>query len=196
LVSDTINIVGRGNGMELAPDENCWGINMIIFERDVDVHFDMHQEGLMKPHQTERREKVIEVAKEKNTPVYSCEAIEGTTYIRYPIEDVISEFPTGYFSNGVCYMIALALLNGVKELNFYGVNHSRISMMGEYTLQKPGVDFWLGVALGRGVKCNIHGAMAEIGRTFENRSYGYFLSQETMVKKYGKLIGAVVTAVQ
>lgn len=179
----TLNIVGHGNGMELAPNKNCWGINSIIFERDVDVHFDMHQEGKMKPHQIERREKVIERANERNIPVYACHAIEGTTYTRYPIEDVIKEFPTGYFSNGVCYMIALALLREIKEINFYGVNHTRINM-DEYTTQKPGVDYWLGIAFARGVKCNVHGAWSEIGRTFDNRAYGYFIPQESMVKTY------------
>jgi hypothetical protein len=184
---ERINIVGRGSGMELAPEENCWGINMVIFERDVDVHFDMHEEGKMAPHQIARRKEVIKTAEEKNIPVYACDAIEDTTYIRYPIEDVITEFPTGYFSNGICYMIALALLNGVKELNFYGVNHSKKNnIFDEYTMQKPGVDYWLGVALGRGVKCNVFGAMSEIGRTLENRSYGYQLSQEAMIKKYRK----------
>ena len=184
---NTINIVGRGTGMGLAPEDNCWGINMVIFERDVDVHFDMHTEGLMQPHQIERRKEVIKIANEKHIPVYCCHEIKDTTYIRYPIEDVIKEFPTGYFSNSVCYMIALALINGVKELNFYGVNHSKMNMIhDEYTMQKPGVDYWLGVALGRGVKYNVFGAMSEIGRTLENRAYGYMLSQEAMIKKYGR----------
>jgi hypothetical protein len=186
MVLDTLNIVGRGYGMELAPEENCWGINNIIFERSVDIHFDMHHEGRMKPHQIERREKVIRRAKELDIPVYACDSIPDTTYIRYPIESVIREFRTGYFSNGICYMIALAVMNGVKELNFYGVNHTRLKMLDEYTLQKPGVDYWLGVALGRGVKLNIHGAHSEIGKTFDNRAYGYFLSQEAMIKKYGQ----------
>jgi hypothetical protein len=169
MVPDTINIVGRGKGMELAPKENCWGINCIILERSVDLHFDMHTDGKMNEKQIARRELVIKQTKQMNIPVYACHAIPETTYIRYPIEDIIKEFRTGYFSNGICYMIALALYKGVKELNFYGVNHTRLNMIDEYTIQKPGVDYWLGVALGRGVKCNIHGVMSEI-----------------MIKKYGQ----------
>ena len=180
----TVNIVGRGMGMELAPEKGCWGINSVIFNRNVDLLFDMHQSGQMKEKQLERRKKIIEVTNETKTPVYSCEQIDGTTYIRYPIEEVINEFKTGYFSNGVCYMIALAILQGATEINFYGVNHSRMNFLDEYTLQKPGVDYWLGICLGRGVKYNIHGVMSEIGRTFNNHCYGYFLSQEGIVKKY------------
>lgn len=172
--------------MELAPDENCWGINNIIFERSVDIHFDMHHEGRMNEKQIERRKKVIKIAKELDIPVYACDTVPDSTYMRYPIEAVMKEFRTGYFSNGICYMIALAVMDGVTELNFYGVNHTRLKMLDEYTLQKPGVDYWLGVALGRGVKCNIHGAHSEIGKTFNGRAYGYDLSQDVMIKKYGR----------
>jgi len=171
--------------MELAPQENCWGINSIIFERDVDLHFDMHREELLLPHQRERRDKIIEITNKKNIPVYSCDAIPGTTYIRYPIELVLAEFNTEYFSNGVCYMIALALISGVKEINFYGVNHTRLNMLDEYTLQKPGVDHWLGVCVGRKIPYYVHGAWSEIGRTFSGRTYGYDVPQGSFMKKYG-----------
>ncbi len=183
---DRINIVGSGNGMELAPDNNCWGINSVIFYRDVDLHFDMHVKLAMTSDQKKRRNKIIAVAAEKGIPVMSCHAIKWTHYIRYPIEKVVSEFNTGYFSNGVCYMIAYAILQGVKELHFYGVNHTRVDMLGEYALQKPGVDYWLGVADGRGVKCEIHGPLSEIGKTIDGRAYGYGLTQEEMIKVYGK----------
>ena len=180
--------------MDLAPskclknggDSAVWGINSVIFERDLDLQFDMHHEDKMEQHQRDRREGVIERANELNIPVYACHAIPDTTYIRYPIEDVITEFKTGYFSNGVCYMIALAVFLGVEEINTYGVNHMRINFADEYTIQKPGVDYWIGIARGRGVKFNIHGAHAEIGRTFFNRAYGYGLSQEGMIKKYDR----------
>ena len=181
---DTVNILGRGLGMEDAPKENCWGINSIIFERPVDIHFDMHHVGRMQPHQIERRLHTIKRANKLNIPVYACDAPAGTTFIRYPIEEVLKEFPTGFFSTGVCYMIALALLWKVKELHFYGVNHSRTDLLGEYTMQKPGVDYWLGVCLGRGVKYTVHGNLAEIGSTFTRETYGYFVPQVEMVRKY------------
>jgi len=50
-------------------------------------------------------------ASHKDIPVYACHHIPDTTYRRYPIEDVVTEFPTGYFSNGVCYMIGASLLS-------------------------------------------------------------------------------------
>jgi hypothetical protein len=186
---NTVNILGRGNGMELAPRENCWGINSIIFERPVDIHFDMHHEGRMKPHQIERRQQTIEHANKYNIPVYGCDVPPGArTYIRYPIEEVLREFPTTYFSNGICYMIALALLKGAKEINFYGVNLCRLRMVSEYTLQKPAVDFWIGVILGRKIPFKINGHMADIGKTYDRLSYGYARTEEEMLKEYGPSI--------
>ena len=182
---ERINIVGSGNGFEHAPYDNCWGINSVIFSRPVDILFDMHKEPYMQNHQRKRRKKVIECAGRLNIPVYSCEEIEGTTYVKYPIKKVIKKFPTGFFSNAVCYAIALALLIEFKEIHFYGVVHSRVDMLGEYSLQKPGVDYWLGAAMALGVNCVIHGIWSEIGKTFDNMAYGYCISQEKMIETYG-----------
>ena len=178
-----INIVGRGIGMDDAPEEDCWGVNIVILRRPVDIGFDMHQDGFMNEKQEQRRKEVIEVANEADIPVYSCSAIPGTTYVRYPIEHVVGKFKTGFFSNAICYMIALALADGVEELTFYGVNHLRVDPT--YALEKPGVDYWLGAAMALGVKCNIPFPTSEIGRTISNNAYGYELSQQDMVKKYG-----------
>lgn len=117
-----------GKGKELAPHTNVWGVNSLIFERDVDVHFDMHDERNMKPHQVERRDKIIKIANEKNIPVYSCHHIPGTTYRRYPIEDVVTRFPRAFFSNAICYMLALAIVRGAYKINLFGVNHAKVGI--------------------------------------------------------------------
>lgn len=124
----SVNIVGMGRGKELAPADNCWGINSLIFERDVDLHFDMHHKDHLKPHQAERRKKIIKIANEKGISVYSCHNIPGTTYIRYPIELVLAMFPKAYFSNAVCYMIAYAIISNMQKINLYGVNHAKLGV--------------------------------------------------------------------
>ena len=37
-----INIVGRGEGWENAPSDNCWGFNDQLLLRPFDAIFDMH----------------------------------------------------------------------------------------------------------------------------------------------------------
>jgi hypothetical protein len=125
---ESINIVGMGKGKFLAPAKNCWGVNSLIFERDVDLHFDMHHPDKLEPHQAERRKKIIEVANKKRIPVLSCEHIPDTTYVRYPIGYIMRMFPRAYFSNAVSYMIALALAFGYEQINLYGVNHAKIGV--------------------------------------------------------------------
>jgi hypothetical protein len=180
-----INIVGRGIGSQDAPKDNCWGVNIVMLRRPVAVGFDMHEEGKMNDVQIERRRQVIPWVTAQKIPVYAIDAIPDTTYIRYPIEKVVSRFKTGYFSNAICYMIALALLEGVDKLNFYGVVHLRTHK--EYATQKPGVDYWLGRANELGVETYIHGDYCEIGRTEDGLAYGYKLTAQEMIEKYGRL---------
>ena len=176
-----VNMVGRGIGSEDAPDENCWGVNIVMLRRKVDLGFDMHRADKMNSMQILRRKEIIKRITCENTPVYSCEAIPDTTYRRYPIERVVTRFPTGFFSNALCYMTALALLEGVEEINYYGCVF--LSYQKEYALQKPAVDFWLGVAMGMGVKCRIHGT-SEMGKTQDNVAYGYELTAQEMINNF------------
>jgi hypothetical protein len=178
-----INIVGRGIGSVDAPKDNCWGVNIVMLRRPVDVGFDMHEWGRMNDVQVERRRQIIPWVTERNIPVYAVHDIPNTTYRRYPIEKVVRKFKTGFFSNAICYMIALALLEGVDQLNFYGVVHLRTHK--EYATQKPAVDYWLGRAEQMGVKIYIHGDYSEIGRTEDGLAYGYNLTAQEMIKKYG-----------
>jgi hypothetical protein len=184
-MSRILNIIGRGSGASEAPREfESWSVNIGILRHErVDVGFDMHEEGKMNGVQIERRRQIIPWATERKIPVYSVHAIPGTTYKRYPIEKVIKRFQTGFFSNAICYMIALALLEGVDKLNIYGVLH--LEKFDEYAMQKPGVDHWLGIAKGMGVEYYIHGGYCEIGRTKDGLAYGYKLSTQEMILKYG-----------
>jgi hypothetical protein len=46
-------------------------------------------------------------------------------------------------------MIALAILEGFEEIHIYGVNMSHFT---EYQIQKPSVEYYLGLAKGLGIK--------------------------------------------
>ena len=56
-------------------------------------------------------------------------------------------------------MIAYAMLKGATEIDLYGVNQASSS---EYFYEKSGVEYWLGVANGRGVKITINGGKSEL----------------------------------
>lgn len=68
--------------------------------------------------------------------------------MRYPFETVVTEFPRGYMTNHLAYMVALALSEGVTHLAVFGCDYTTGS---EYGPQRGCAEYWLGVAEGRGV---------------------------------------------
>jgi hypothetical protein len=69
--------------------------------------------------------------------------------IKYPFATMITEFPRGYMTNHLAYMVALALMEGVTHLAVYGCDYGTNS---EYGPQRGSAEYWLGVAEGRGVR--------------------------------------------
>jgi len=85
-------------------------------------------------------------------PVYMQEHYpEIPTSVRYPVERVLTEFPR-YLSSTVAWMIALAITEGVHTIGLWGIHFQTGS---EYAEQRAGAEFWLGVALGRGIQIKI-----------------------------------------
>ena len=158
-----INIIGMGEGKELVPQTGRrWGITRVIHEMPVDVLFDIHD-----PKKLDNTGLFLarkQLAKDKHILFYDTE--------NYPLKKIIKEFGTDFFSNSVCYAIALAIHEGATAISLYGVNHSRWNKI-EYIRQKPAVDFWIGMAIGRGVKVNIYGPMSEICKLYNGKLYGY-----------------------
>ena len=75
----------------------------------------------------------------------------------YPLGAVVEAFPDKYFTNTISYMLALALLEGVTELALYGVDMalSGTGLADEYGVQRPSVEFYLGIAVGSGVRVHL-----------------------------------------
>jgi hypothetical protein len=88
--------------------------------------------------------------KNHGKPIYLLEARPEYPCSRtYPLEEVCSTFRR-YFTNGLAYMVALALLEArFSEIQVWGcdMRHSE-----EYAIQRPCFEYWLGLAEGRGVK--------------------------------------------
>lgn len=96
--------------------------------------------------------------------------------LRYPLEEMICKFDplrrksewvecsfegsaktdwNGYFTNSISYMIALAIDWAYSEIHVYGVDMATSGPMtgnGEYAMQRPSCEYYLGIAMGRGIK--------------------------------------------
>lgn len=72
------------------------------------------------------------------------EEIPGS--MRFPV-DTISVLYGEYFNCTADYMISLAIWMGYEEIGIYGINP-----INEYEYEKRGIEYWIGVARGRGIK--------------------------------------------
>lgn len=71
--------------------------------------------------------------------------------VPYPLEEITAKFGR-YFTNSVSYMIALAILQGYREIGCWGVDMATAT---EYGPQRPSCEFFLGIAAGLGIKITI-----------------------------------------
>ena len=76
----------------------------------------------------------------------------------------------GFFSNAICYMMALALLWDYEKIWWYGIDMSTSST---YLFEKGAVEYWMGRANERGVPV-INTEESATGKTIDGRMYGYW----------------------
>lgn len=168
-----VNIIGRGKGWENAPlEELSWGITLLNLKRKVDLVIDMnvYDNNKWGKLESEGAIKSRQQASESNTPYIDLS--------NYPINEITEYFKTDYFSNTVDYALALAIYRGFNHIELYGVNMTAHS---EYLYQKPGLEFWIGQALGRGIKVKVHGEGSLILRTNGGLMYGYGTPQKGLL---------------
>jgi len=84
------------------------------------------------------------------TPIYMKEAYpEIPQAVRYPYELVRSLWPHKPIGSQTVFMIALALIEGVTHLGFWGVHYSHGS---DYEESRANCEHWIGLAEGMGVQ--------------------------------------------
>ena len=164
-----IAIVGRApSSQKLAPyaDESweIWGLSSACFESPRWTRwFEIHE---------------IEPRKEKWGPYWKWlqEAHGKPKYLRelhpevpdgvlFPRREVQAELAAicegnggdSYFTNSVSWMLALAIHEGANEIGVYGVDMAQQGegLASEYAHQRPSVEFFIGLALGRGIKVTV-----------------------------------------
>ena len=177
-----VNIIGKAPGWQDAPiDGVCWGFNDHILKRPFSVMFDMHDIGnhervvgkngwkLGKLNRSESNAKCAET----ETPIFSLGYVDGLPVIEYPLSDICKHFDTDYFSCGVAYAMAMAIYQKMTEIDIWGVF---LSFGGEHAYQKPCIEYWIGRAIGLGIKVTVHG-MTTLLKNSGNKLYGYNYKQ-------------------
>lgn len=125
-----------------------------LCKRDPDLLFDMHPPELWRdPKKKTWDPKYLTWLTTNRVPIMMQNVypdVPGS--MKYPFETMITEFPRGYMTNHLAYMVALALMEGVTHLAVFGCDYNTNS---EYGPQRGSAEYWLGVAEGRGVQVQI-----------------------------------------
>jgi hypothetical protein len=166
-------IVGKGRGWQDAPNEKdvpVWGITQLILKRDCSLVIDMnvYDDGRWGEKEKVEAMQAKELCKINNIPYVDLST--------YPYETISDCFKTDYFSNTVDFALAMALYSGFDEIDLYGITMEEGS---EYSYQKPGCDFWCGVAKGMGVNIRVFGQYSTLMRTRDRKVYGFDIKQQT-----------------
>jgi hypothetical protein len=120
-------------------------------KREPDLLFDLHPPDLWRdPKKKTWDPRYHKWLATNRTPIM-MQAVypDAPSSIRYPFETMVTEFPRGYMTNTLAYMIALALMEGVTHLGVFGCDYKTGS---EYGPQRGSAEYWLGIAEGRGVR--------------------------------------------
>lgn len=118
---------------------------------------------------------------------------------KYPLDEVVEKFGRRYFTCSVAYMIAHAVFEGYERIFIHGCYHPTDSW--EYMNAKPCVEYWCGVAEGRGVEVEMIDQSALLRcLPWETNQYGYYANEnsiigiDTMRAAYTHAFEAVETA--
>lgn len=131
------------------PSYEIWSLNnAYVHLKRADRWFEIHSEDLY-GWDLRRPGDHIGWLKKFAGPVYMIEQrADIPNSVRFPIEDVISCVGP-YLTSGPAYMLGLAMLEGFKHIEIYGID---LATATEYQEQKPGFEFLLGMAMGREIE--------------------------------------------
>lgn len=164
-----VAIVGFANSKDQAPYDDpsfeIWSCN--------NLHdFIPRTDRIFQIHKREETEKYLHGVPGRDHMEY-LKKFEGTVYtiekwedvpgsVAYPLDKMVEEFgiprsvkgdlKDAYFTNSISFMIALAIHEGFGEIHVYGVD---MAVMTEYSEQRPSCEYYLGIAVGRGIKVYI-----------------------------------------
>lgn len=168
------------NTRNMAPWRNdefeIWGCNELYLQMKIELFdrwYDIHKGKLVETgYSSSDHGRWL---KKCPVPLYMQEHMLPTfpNARKFPVDEIIAKFGRDYFTNTIAFMLAHALYEGFEEIHIYGVD---MLMGSEYEHQRPCCEFWVGIALGMGVKVHIPDESALLKQNFR---YGYDVPPES-----------------
>lgn len=161
-------IIGAGWGRDTFPwEDESWCVQALneIYQPRFDRHWELHPMAV-------QNERELAWLASCPTPCYVLDLAEAqgkvANAVEYPLERVL-DVTKGrrYFTCTFAFQVALAVADGFKEIGLWGVELD-FGTIRERLVEKPCVEYWLGLAEGRGVKVTL-----PLGSTLLQRDYLY-----------------------
>jgi len=157
------------------PEWEIWGCNEGYnhgFMKRWTRWFQMHQRwDFTKLNNRSDPDHWVWLQEEHDFPIYMQERYEDIpASVKFPLEEVKKRFGVAYFTSSFGYMIAMALLEGFDEIGVYGFEMATDT---EYQYQRPNSEWWIGIAIGMGVKVIVPKGCGWM----KSKLYGYEVSQ-------------------
>jgi len=156
-------------------DADVWVFNEALgSEREewcprADGVFQMHQPVIWRSTQNRNDPKHYEwLQNNHDTDVFMVDEFDDVPRsVRYPLVEIFTKFPTAkhYMTSSVAYALALAVYEGYKRIELYGVEMETNT---EYGHQRVGVAYWIGFADGQGIDTEFYS-----DKFFNAPLYGY-----------------------
>lgn len=124
-----------------------WGMNELYNHIPrFDRWFQLHNIGAVRS--SHRDSSHLDWLRQSRIPIYMVKKYKDIPASQpYPVKDVVREFGS-YFSCTASYMMALAILEGFDVIQLYGIE---MATTPEYRLQRPSLEYFIGIAKGRGI---------------------------------------------
>lgn len=109
-----------------------------------------------------------------NVPFYTAGRYpDFKSNIPYPAEEIVEYFGVAYFLNVIAWVLAYAIYCEPKRISLYGVD-MRSDAGVEYDVgERSCVEFWIGMALGRGIEVSIPEEAFLLKSVMRGNFYGY-----------------------
>jgi hypothetical protein len=140
------------------PDMEIWAINQLYMAMPNMVNKATRWFQIHPKHEYEKgvrdHSHAAWLAQQTNYPIYMMDQEPHIPMcVRFPREQVMAYFPRNYWTNSISWEIALAIMEGFKEIHIYGVDMAQDDVLcDEYAHQRPSCEYFIGYAEGCGIK--------------------------------------------
>ena len=153
--------------------DEIWGCSRTYEkQRDFSRYFFLDHPG----HLSWDIEQVATWTREVNSlkvPVYMLKHFsEVPLSLSFPLQSLLGRFPRGRYSSTIAYMVAFALFEGFDKIILHKI--LEVASAGDYSVQKPCLDYWCGIADGMGIDLDLTSdSLVAKPMPWQSEFYGY-----------------------